>query len=187
MAFKLAEGETLFSQGDHGNSVFFITGGSVAVLIGGIEVAQLGAGRYFGELGLMLNDRRSATIMAVEDSEIMELTRNDFFAVRAPALRRPRRRTHSRARTHGETPHFPPPSPPPALARASPSCRPRRPQVIQANPDLAHDMFEALPEASKARIRAQAAPPLEVRRKQPPSQRRERGARGVGKGMPAST
>ncbi len=35
-------------------------------------------------------------------------------------------------------------------------------QVLQEHPELAHDMFEALPEASKAAIRAQAAPP-EVR------------------------
>ncbi len=81
MAFSLREGEVLFNQGDSGNSVFFIIHGSVAVVINAIEVARLGPGKYFGELGLMLNDRRSATIMAAEDSKIMELTRNDFFLV----------------------------------------------------------------------------------------------------------
>jgi CRP-like cAMP-binding protein len=78
----LDDEETLFSQGDRGSSVFFICSGTVTILVGGREVARLGAGKYFGELGLMLNDSRAATIVAAEQCDILELTRDDFYAAR---------------------------------------------------------------------------------------------------------
>ena len=71
-ALDLAAEEPLFSQGDRGSSVFFVIAGAVSVLVGGTELARLGPGRYFGELGLMLNDRRAASIVAAEPSSLME-------------------------------------------------------------------------------------------------------------------
>ena len=80
-ALDLPTGETLFSEGDRGSSVFFMTSGTVSVMVADSEVARLGARCYFGELGLMLNDRRAASIVAAEPCTIMELTRDDFYSV----------------------------------------------------------------------------------------------------------
>ena len=71
-ALDLAAEEPHFSPGDRGSSVFFVIAGAVSVLVGGTEVARLGPGRHFGELGLMLNDRRAASIVAAEPSSLME-------------------------------------------------------------------------------------------------------------------
>jgi hypothetical protein len=78
----LRSGETLFQQGDAGTSMFFINQGRVRVLKNSKEIAELGVGQYIGELGLMLNDGRTATIIAIgADCQLLELSREDFYQV----------------------------------------------------------------------------------------------------------
>ena len=78
----LSDGEILFQDGDAGTSMFFVNRCGVRVLRNSLEIAKLGVGAYFGELGLMLNDGRTATIMATGRScELLELLREDFYRV----------------------------------------------------------------------------------------------------------
>ncbi len=46
------------------------------------------AGSYLGEYALMVNDRRAGTVVAREETELLELTRSDYYRVsdRPPAL-----------------------------------------------------------------------------------------------------
>jgi hypothetical protein len=79
----LGDGEILFQEGDAGTSMFFINRGSVRVLKNSTEIAILEVGDYFGELGLMLNDGRTATIVGSgRYCELLELLREDFYQVR---------------------------------------------------------------------------------------------------------
>ncbi len=81
----LKNGEILFQEGDAGTSMFFINQSRVRVLKNSAEIAVLGAGQYIGELGLMLNDGRTATIMATgDDCQLLELSRQDFYQVSTP-------------------------------------------------------------------------------------------------------
>ncbi len=78
----LRKGEILFREGDAGTSMYFINQSRVRVLRNSTEIAVLGVGHYIGELGLMLNDGRTATIMAeCDDCELLELSREDFYQV----------------------------------------------------------------------------------------------------------
>jgi CRP-like cAMP-binding protein len=43
-----------------------------------VILSLLGAGDFFGEMALLDNEPRSATAIAVEDSELLSLHRNDF-------------------------------------------------------------------------------------------------------------
>ncbi len=84
---RAGPGETVVRQGEPGASCFMVRSGSVEVLIGrgGIEerVATLSAGALFGEGALLTGAPRSATIRAVEPTELLELDRETLlFAMR---------------------------------------------------------------------------------------------------------
>ena len=60
------EGTTVVREGKmSGVGFYLITDGEASVTIGGKEVAQLGRGDHFGELGLIGHRERAATVTAV--------------------------------------------------------------------------------------------------------------------------
>jgi len=61
-----------------GIGFFVITGGEASVVVGGKEVARLGPGDHFGELGLIVKRERTATVTADTQLECLELTAWDF-------------------------------------------------------------------------------------------------------------
>jgi CRP-like cAMP-binding protein len=61
-----------------GVGFFIITAGEAAVDVDGREVARLGAGEHFGELALISEGLRSATVTAVTQLECLEITFWDF-------------------------------------------------------------------------------------------------------------
>jgi putative ABC transport system ATP-binding protein len=68
----LGAGEVLFEQGDRGSLIYVVDKGEVEAFRrrsdGSTELlARIGAGRYFGELGPLLNLPRSASVRALED------------------------------------------------------------------------------------------------------------------------
>ena len=81
---QLAEGEVLFEEGDEGDHVFFVSSGAVDVLKhideGGETVALtvLRKGRSVGEMAMIDTLRRSATVRAREDSNILCISRSQF-------------------------------------------------------------------------------------------------------------
>ncbi|MEM8619790.1 MAG: ATP-binding cassette domain-containing protein [Actinomycetota bacterium] len=69
---SLAAGASVFEQGDRAEVVYTITSGEIAIVRvladgGERELARLGPGRYFGELGPFLGFPRSASARAVTD------------------------------------------------------------------------------------------------------------------------
>ena len=69
---------------DEGDTLFVIMKGQVKVSIlseDGREIilAILGPGEFFGEMSLLDGRRRSATVIATEDSELLSLRRPDFL------------------------------------------------------------------------------------------------------------
>lgn len=85
-----ASGEVLTREGDADHDLFLIASGRVGVRVGvgGTErqVAELGAGAFFGELSLMTGDPRSATTVALGDTVCYRLPRS---AVEGLLERRP--------------------------------------------------------------------------------------------------
>jgi CRP-like cAMP-binding protein len=66
---SLAAGEILFRQGDPGDTLF-----EVAVLVPQ-EVARLSEGDFFGEIALLADRPRTATVKATVDSQVLALDR----------------------------------------------------------------------------------------------------------------
>src|SRR5688572_12964157 len=61
---EYSEGEVIIKQGDIGDSFYLVASGQVSVTVNHVQVAELGSGSFFGEMSLMSNERRSATITA---------------------------------------------------------------------------------------------------------------------------
>jgi CRP-like cAMP-binding protein/thioredoxin reductase len=86
-------GQVLFSEGDEADALHLVRSGSLAVLrtIGGREIinSYVAAGNYVGEMGLMGNTRRSATVRATVATETISLDAETFaeLLTRNPALR----------------------------------------------------------------------------------------------------
>ena len=83
------KGEVIFRQGDPGNCMYDIVWGSVGVYAeygtpNEKKLAELRAGDFFGEMGLLEQSPRSATVVALENdtqvSAIMESDFRDYFA-----------------------------------------------------------------------------------------------------------
>lgn len=74
-------GAVIVRQGDPGVGFFLITDGVVEVSHDGHHVRDLGAGEFFGEMALMEERPRSATVTAKERTRCLQLVRWDFRAV----------------------------------------------------------------------------------------------------------
>ncbi|MDH4224146.1 MAG: cyclic nucleotide-binding domain-containing protein [Deltaproteobacteria bacterium] len=78
-------GAVLIREGELGDEMFILHKGGVEITKTTMEkdqytVARLNAddSPFFGELALLDEDKRSATITAIEDCEVLVLTRGDF-------------------------------------------------------------------------------------------------------------
>lgn len=93
---RYRRGETIFHQGDAGDSLHVIHSGSVKIVLPSPEgeeaaiIATLGPGEFFGELSLLDGGERSATAIAQEAAVTRMLRRDAFLALfeEDPALRR---------------------------------------------------------------------------------------------------
>lgn len=75
---ELAAGDTLFREGDEGTTLYVVSEGRIAVVSEGPAQAVLGElkdGDFFGEVSLITNQPRSATVRAVTDSEVLAIDR----------------------------------------------------------------------------------------------------------------
>jgi len=77
---RLSAGEIIFHQGDAGDSLFILVEGVAGVRVQSsegesIEVARLGAGNVFGEMALLTGEDRTATVIAISDIYLFEITK----------------------------------------------------------------------------------------------------------------
>jgi hypothetical protein len=70
----------VFREGDPGDDFYVIETGRVAVLDGGAEIRRLGPGDAFGEIALLRAVPRTATVRALEDTELAALSGPDFVS-----------------------------------------------------------------------------------------------------------
>jgi CRP/FNR family transcriptional regulator, cyclic AMP receptor protein len=73
-----APGETVAKEGSGGAAFYLIESGTANVTVAGRERAALGPGDYFGEIALIDEGARSATITAMEKLDCCSLTFWDF-------------------------------------------------------------------------------------------------------------
>ena len=76
-------GQKIFAMGDEGRNAYFIERGRVQVSLpkddGETIIAELGKGEIFGEMSMIDDVPRSATVTAVEDTEVIVIQRSRFI------------------------------------------------------------------------------------------------------------
>ena len=93
---RYRKNETIFHQGDPGDSLYIIESGSVKIVLPSPEgeegaiIATLSRADFFGELALLDGAPHSATAVAIEPTEALVLRRDRFdeLVETEPALRR---------------------------------------------------------------------------------------------------
>ena len=70
---KVLPGECAINQGEEGDSAFLIISGSFNVEIDNKVIGGMSSGEIFGELSLILGEKRKATVRAVTGSELVEI------------------------------------------------------------------------------------------------------------------
>ena len=78
---RYAPGETVISEGESGVAFYVVLSGKVRVEQRGEAIGELGPGDFFGELALIEEHPRSATIVAVDETECLGFTRWEFTAL----------------------------------------------------------------------------------------------------------
>jgi MFS family permease len=76
-------GELVVTQGEHGDRFYVVESGELDVSVDGAEVSTLHAGDFFGEIALLRDVPRTATVRANRDSALLALERNEFLSALA--------------------------------------------------------------------------------------------------------
>jgi len=74
----IKQGKELTREGEHGNEFIIILEGEAEVKVGGTVVATRGPGDYFGEIALISNRPRTATVTATTPMKIEVIGRREF-------------------------------------------------------------------------------------------------------------
>lgn len=83
---RYTSGERLVRQGDDGGSLFVLRSGEVRIERTGEgaerrELARLAAGSFFGEMGLLTGEPRTASVYAVSEVEVVVVEKEAFAAL----------------------------------------------------------------------------------------------------------
>jgi diguanylate cyclase (GGDEF)-like protein len=83
-AIEFDEGETIFTEGDTGNTLFIVVYGKISISIRLTdgrerEIAEFAAGDFFGEMSIFENAPRSATCRTKGESALLYLQKEDFM------------------------------------------------------------------------------------------------------------
>jgi predicted acylesterase/phospholipase RssA/CRP-like cAMP-binding protein len=80
---SLSSGEILFREGDAGDALYVVLTGRLRVVVAVPDgesrtLAEIGRGEVVGEMALLTGDPRSATVIAVRDTQLVRLSRVAF-------------------------------------------------------------------------------------------------------------
>jgi CRP-like cAMP-binding protein len=72
------QGDVVAREGEFGQEFFVIIDGTAEVLRGESAIAELGPGEFFGEMALLEEERRTATVRAISSMKLLVMTRQSF-------------------------------------------------------------------------------------------------------------
>jgi cAMP-dependent protein kinase regulator len=82
---SVSEGKHLVEEGDYAYDLFIIQDGTAEVTHDGQQVAELGPGDVFGEMGVLKDEQRNATVVAKTPMRLLTLSHWDVKRLRKTA------------------------------------------------------------------------------------------------------
>ncbi|OFZ12520.1 MAG: hypothetical protein A2Z20_11440 [Bdellovibrionales bacterium RBG_16_40_8] len=77
------EDQIIFKQGDPGDGFFLLLRGAVTVRVNDYNVARIQQGGFFGEISMIADVPRTATIFALEQTQVLKINRDTFWEILA--------------------------------------------------------------------------------------------------------
>lgn len=82
---RVPKGQFIFFQGDRGDAAYLVYQGAIAIQFSTpdgreLVINEMHPGECFGELALLLEEPRSASALAREDSQVVWIPRDEFLA-----------------------------------------------------------------------------------------------------------
>jgi CRP-like cAMP-binding protein len=78
-AFK--SDQIIFRQGDPGDGFYLILRGSVGVSVGGKPISRIKQGGFFGEISMIADVSRTATVYAIDSTQVLKIGREAFWDI----------------------------------------------------------------------------------------------------------
>ncbi|MCK9285430.1 MAG: cyclic nucleotide-binding domain-containing protein [Rhodocyclaceae bacterium] len=80
---RAARGSVVLREGDRTDNIYFVVNGGLKVLVSDDEgreviLCMLGPGELFGEMGVLDDHLRSATVVATQNSDLVTIAKSDF-------------------------------------------------------------------------------------------------------------
>jgi CRP-like cAMP-binding protein len=75
---EIAAGEALFREGEQGNLMFVLVSGTAEITVRGRVMETAEAGAIFGEMAMIDEGVRSATVVAKSDCKLVPIAQNRF-------------------------------------------------------------------------------------------------------------
>lgn len=75
------KGGEIVTEGEDDKTFYMLLRGSVQILKGEVEVAKLGKGDFFGEIALIANSKRTATVRTLEDTLLLYIEDKQFWKI----------------------------------------------------------------------------------------------------------
>jgi len=76
---SIRAGQLVLAEGSTGASMYIIRSGSVAVMLNGATIEEVGEGGIFGEMAIIDQSTRSAEILALTDVTVVMLDEKKFL------------------------------------------------------------------------------------------------------------
>jgi CRP-like cAMP-binding protein len=70
--------QTLFNEGEQGDLMYVLISGTAAIIVNGREIETAEPGTVIGEMAMIDDARRSATVIAKEDCTLLPIGRDRF-------------------------------------------------------------------------------------------------------------
>lgn len=77
----LAAGEALFKEGEHGDKMYVLQSGKAEIYVKGKLVEEAWVGAILGEMALIDDMPRAATVVALTDCQFAVLDENEFHSL----------------------------------------------------------------------------------------------------------
>lgn len=78
---SLPEGRRLVREGEYAYEFFVLEEGTAAVMAGDEHVRDLGPGDFFGEIGILAKEHRTATVISTSAVNLVVMTRGALRAI----------------------------------------------------------------------------------------------------------